>query len=311
MKAVFITLLGSFAVMVGSIILFLVKLATTDWVDLTIDQFKYDAFWFCGSSVIVFFLFLVFTAYIPAKIHNDQENTISEYRANIDSLKNTAPDIVADGFDVNETQTTEYSVLPKTRIVKDKRYPWLEEEVIEDPTSTTDTRVTIIKGFGNLPDYKLNFKDGKTIQRYFVKFRNKKIEGKGIKDADDVHAKVQFYSKKTGLLILSHEKPRWLDYQPHERIKISTSLKTEGLYLVAREKGYKKLYVFNQDSYSPNLESIEPFQKNLELKEDEYYIHVMLGFDGSFHSYWFFLINPKKDKKPIFSVIEKPNEISD
>ena len=86
---------------------------------------------------------------------------------------------------------------------------------------------------------------------------------------------------------------------------ISKSLKPEGLYLAIREKDKKTLYLFCDDSYNGN--SINPIKTNLKLKEKEYYICIMLGFDGDFHEYGVLMNND--GKSPTFEEVDLPLEI--
>jgi len=213
------------------------------------------------------------------------------------------PNIVVDGFDVNEVETTDYSISPKSEQIKYK--PIIADETVEVST-TTDSRTNVIERLAGNLGLGATIQPGKVFERYYINFRNEKIEGKGIKDADDVHARVEFYDKHTGIFEKSHEKPRWYGYpsNPKPIIKISTSLKTEGLYLVAREKGHKELYIFNDDSYSPTQDSMNPIKNELELNEVEYYIQVLLGFDGVFHPFWIHLNN--SGNRPFFELISRP-----
>ena len=80
MKALVVTLLISIALMLFSGFLFFFNLSNTSWVNITIEQVKYNFAFTMFSLCLSSFIFLILLLYIPSKIYYQQEHKIEELK---------------------------------------------------------------------------------------------------------------------------------------------------------------------------------------------------------------------------------------
>lgn len=154
------------------------------------------------------------------------------------------------------------------------------------------------------------------LERYYLVLRNIKHRGINLVDTSSVHAIISFYDKDCKELEgLSHENPFWFDANPpwkrptDFRIIIKASSEPQRLCLVARKQGSDELYVFSDNSYVPNVRSLEPFQETLILPHDSCYISVQLSAGNmDVAPIWISLKNQGADQKPLFELIDNPCE---
>lgn len=122
------------------------------------------------------------------------------------------------------------------------------------------------------------------VERYYLVLRNKQANGINLVDATQIHARILFYDNDCNFLeSYSHEFPFWLNslppYQRNPRdpqITLEASEKPQGLHLLIRKQGTRELYIFGDHSYDLSRGSLDPFQEELKLLEDKYYICVQI-----------------------------------
>ena len=181
-----------------------------------------------------------------------------EMQKKIDGYENTQPNVVAQKVEKEDVPTTiQYTF-------------WTEPNGLSSGTSYPST--------GFVADLKESptRSAGETFERYYLSFKNIAIEGKRIRDAEDIHAIIVF-SNKDGK-VFSHEKPRWFGQskpsESNENINIKANGEPRGLCLVIRQKGAKGFYVFGGDSYY--LNHFDPFKSDLSLRGDVFDINIRL-----------------------------------
>ena len=202
----------------------------------------------------------------------------------LDEIHNIQPNVVAEHVCKGYMPTTLIG------------FEWLELNGMASGTTglTTDPITRIIN-----PDIRYR-SQGTRFEVYYVEFRNKVLNGKGTRDAEDIHARLIFTNGKTIL----HEKSRWVGKPTpdlhQEEIIIKANGKAEGLYLVIRELGSRVFYIFSDDSYTQNI--FEPLKGNLKLVGDNYLIKIELQDKHGWHKDYSVQLTIENGE-PIFEVM--------
>jgi hypothetical protein len=146
---------------------------------------------------------------------------------------------------------------------------------------------------------------GETLERFYVEFVNRKLEGIKTEDAISIYVVVSFYNVSFKLIRI-HDKPRWWTiYDPFDektwepKINLEANGKPQRLFLVLRKPNQSQYFIFSRESHKVPNWIIPEF----ELKSKTTYICIRLSANNyDAKDIW---VEMKKNgkNKPLFELL--------
>ena len=174
-----------------------------------------------------------------------------------------------------------------------------------------DTKTEILPSISSsdAPSESLKTIKGPHVERWYIKFRNKKKKGIKIVDTLPIHAIIFVFNTDCHIQnTLSHERPFWRGTKPpyieEKPVILRASGEPEQLCLLIRKQDESKYFIFSKNCYDHGTRSLDPFQEKHELIYDTCYISIQLTAGNlDIEPIWIKFINRGEKVPPKFDLL--------
>jgi hypothetical protein len=206
------------------------------------------------------------------------------------NTRNTKPHVVMD----DEVYIEDVSTTRRT-------YQWLESpQVYKHEENLTTDAITNIRD----PNV-LYRRSGDPFIRYSVRFRNTLENQLGLRNAENVHARITFRNKED-YKEFSHDSDRWVGYPTPDRAQIPIEIEVNGdpqdLYLIIQDSEKNDCYIFSDESYTQD--KFDPCKEGMKLSFGNYEVKIVLADNKGWHN-TYSLTMIISSGNPVFEVMKR------